>query len=94
MSLSFRPNRTPLACARFLPSVVLARIKCPLELRQPAEHSQHQPPMHACCIRHYLHKIASENEDTLEFISSVGDRIIVGLNEEERRQLVFSCAPS
>ena len=38
---------------------------------------------------HYVHKIASENEDTLEFISSVGDRIIVGLTEEERRQLVF-----
>jgi hypothetical protein len=40
-------------------------------------------------VAHYVHKIASENEDTLEFISSVGDRIIVGLTEEERRQLVF-----
>jgi hypothetical protein len=38
---------------------------------------------------HYVHKIGSENEDTLEFISSAGDRIVVGLTEEERRQLVF-----
>ena len=28
-------------------------------------------------LRHYVHKIASENEDTLEFVSSVGDRIVV-----------------
>ena len=40
-------------------------------------------------VAHYVHKIASENENTLEFISSVGDRIIVELTEEERRQLVF-----
>ena len=30
-------------------------------------------------LRHYVHKIASENEDTLEFVSSVGDRIVVAL---------------
>ena len=40
-------------------------------------------------VAHYVHKIAGENENTLEFISSVGDRIIVELTEEERRQLVF-----
>jgi hypothetical protein len=33
----------------------------------------------------YVHKIASENEDTLEFVSSAGDRIIVALTDEERR---------
>jgi hypothetical protein len=38
-------------------------------------------------LRHYLHKIASENEDTLEFVSSVGDGIVVALTDEERRQL-------
>jgi hypothetical protein len=38
-------------------------------------------------LRHYVHKIASANEDTLEFVSSVGDRIIVALTDEERRQL-------
>ena len=37
-------------------------------------------------LRHYV-KIASENEDTLEFVSSVGDRIVVALTDEERRQL-------
>ena len=37
-------------------------------------------------LRHYVHKIASENEDTLEFVSSVGDRI-VALTDDERRQL-------
>jgi hypothetical protein len=37
--------------------------------------------------RHYVHKIADENEDTLEFVSSVGDRVIVALTDEERRQL-------
>jgi hypothetical protein len=30
---------------------------------------------------------ASENEDTLEFVSSAGDRIIVALTDEERRQI-------
>ena len=38
-------------------------------------------------LTHYVHKIANENEDTLEFVSSVGDRIIVALTDEERRQL-------
>jgi mannitol-1-phosphate/altronate dehydrogenase len=38
-------------------------------------------------LRHCVHKIASENEDTLEFVSSVGDRIVVALTDEERRQL-------
>ena len=38
-------------------------------------------------LRHYVHKIASANEDTLEFVSSVGDRIIVVLTDEERGQL-------
>jgi hypothetical protein len=38
-------------------------------------------------LRHYVHKIASENEDTLEFVSSVGDRIVVALTDDERRQL-------
>ena len=38
-------------------------------------------------LRHYVHKIASENEDTLEFVGSVGDRIVVALTDEERRQI-------
>ena len=38
-------------------------------------------------LRHYVHKIAGANEDTLEFVSSVGDRIVVALTDEERRQL-------
>ena len=38
-------------------------------------------------LRHYVHKIASANEETLEFISSAGDRIVVALTDEERRQL-------
>jgi hypothetical protein len=39
-------------------------------------------------LRHYVHKIASENEDTLEFVSSAGDRIVVALTDEERRELL------
>ena len=39
------------------------------------------------CLTHYVHKIANESEDTLEFVSSVGDRIIVALSDEERRQM-------
>jgi hypothetical protein len=35
-------------------------------------------------LRHYVHKIAGTNEDTLEFVSSVGDRVIVTLTDEER----------
>jgi hypothetical protein len=38
-------------------------------------------------LKHYVHKITSENEDTLEFVSSVGDRIVVALTDEERRQI-------
>jgi hypothetical protein len=38
-------------------------------------------------LRHYVHKIASDNEDTLEFVSSVGDRIVVALTDEERLQI-------
>jgi hypothetical protein len=38
-------------------------------------------------LGHYVHKIASENEDTLEFVSSVGDRVIVKLTHDERSQL-------
>ena len=38
-------------------------------------------------LTHYVHKIASANEDTLEFVGSAGDRIIVALTEEERRQI-------
>jgi mannitol-1-phosphate/altronate dehydrogenase len=34
-----------------------------------------------------VHKIASANEDTLEFVNSVGDRIVIALTDEERRQL-------
>jgi len=34
-----------------------------------------------------VHKIASANEDTLEFVSSVGDSITVKLTDDERRQL-------
>jgi hypothetical protein len=32
-----------------------------------------------------VHKVAGANEDTLEFVSSVGDRIVVALTDEERR---------
>ena len=38
-------------------------------------------------LKHYVHDIASEKEDTLEFVSSVGDRVIVSLTDEERTQL-------
>jgi hypothetical protein len=38
-------------------------------------------------LRHYVHKIASENEDTLEFVSRVGDRIVAALTDEERLQI-------
>jgi hypothetical protein len=37
--------------------------------------------------RHYVHKIARQNEDSLEFVSSVGDRVTVALTDEEHRQL-------
>ena len=32
-------------------------------------------------LRHYVHKIASANEDTLEFVSSVGDCVTVKLTD-------------
>jgi hypothetical protein len=38
-------------------------------------------------LTHYVHKITSEKEDTLEFVSSAGDRIIVALTDEERREI-------
>ena len=38
-------------------------------------------------LRHYVHKVASANEDTLEFVSSVGDRIVVALTNEERLRI-------
>ena len=38
-------------------------------------------------LRHYVHKIASANEDTLEFVSNVGDSVTVKLTDDERRQL-------
>ena len=38
-------------------------------------------------LTHYAHKVASENEDTLEFVSSAGDRIIVALTDKGRRQI-------
>ena len=44
-------------------------------------------------LTHYVHKIASEKEDMLEFVSSAGDRIIVALTEEERRQLERAVPP-
>ncbi len=44
-------------------------------------------------LTHYVHKIVSENENTLEFVSSAGDRIIVALTEEDRRQLERAAPP-
>lgn len=38
-------------------------------------------------LRHYVHKIVSENEDSLEFVSSVGDSVTVKLTDDERREL-------
>jgi hypothetical protein len=39
-------------------------------------------------LRHYVHKITSANEDTLEFVSSVGDHVTVTLTDDERHQLL------
>jgi hypothetical protein len=39
-------------------------------------------------LRHYVHKICGADEDTLEFVSSVGDRVNVKLSDDERRELV------
>ena len=42
-------------------------------------------PIHVIAsLRHYVHKIASANEDTLEFVSSVGDSVTVKLTDDER----------
>ena len=38
-------------------------------------------------LRHYVHKIASANEDTLEFVSRLGDCVTVKLTDDERRGL-------
>jgi hypothetical protein len=38
-------------------------------------------------LRYYVHKIASANEETLEFISSGGDSVTVKLTDDERRDL-------
>jgi hypothetical protein len=38
-------------------------------------------------LRHYVHQIASPNEDTLEFVSSLGDCVTVELTDDERRGL-------
>ena len=39
-------------------------------------------------LRHYVHKIASANEETLEFISNGGDSVTVKLTDDERRELL------
>lgn len=39
-------------------------------------------------LRHYVHKIASANEDTLEFASCVGDCVTVKLTDDECRELL------
>jgi len=39
-------------------------------------------------LRHYVHKIVSANEDTLEFASSVGDCVTVKLTDDECRELL------
>lgn len=38
-------------------------------------------------MKHYAHQISSDDDDTLEFVSSVGDCVVVTLNDDERRQL-------
>ena len=38
-------------------------------------------------MRHYVHQISTDDDDTLEFVSSVGDCVVVTLNDDERRQL-------
>ena len=40
------------------------------------------------CLRHYVHKIFSEKEDKLEFVSSVGDSVTVKLTDDECRELL------
>jgi hypothetical protein len=36
--------------------------------------------------KHYVHKIAGDNENMLEFVCGAGDRIVVALTDEERRR--------
>jgi hypothetical protein len=38
-------------------------------------------------MKHYVHLIGSNDDDTLEFVSSNRDRVVVTLNDDERRQL-------
>jgi hypothetical protein len=38
-------------------------------------------------LRHYVHEISDDDGDKLEFVSSTGDRVVVALNDDERRQL-------
>ena len=38
--------------------------------------------------KHFVHRIASTNEDTLEFLSGVGDSVTVKLSDDERRELL------
>ena len=38
-------------------------------------------------MRHYVHEIAADDHDALEFVSSTGDRVVVTLTNDERRQL-------
>jgi hypothetical protein len=38
-------------------------------------------------MRHYVHQISSDDNDALEFVSSVGDCVVVTLNDDERREL-------
>ena len=44
-------------------------------------------------LRHYVHKIASANEDTLEFVSSVGDCVTVKPTDDECRELLGQGRP-
>ena len=34
-------------------------------------------------MRHYVHQISSDDNDALEFVSSVGDCVVVTLNNDE-----------
>ena len=50
MSLSLRPNLTPLALALCLPSAVLALINSPFKLRKASKDREHQAAMRRCGI--------------------------------------------
>jgi hypothetical protein len=41
----------------------------------------------ACFHETLVHEIATDDDDTLEFVGSNGDRVVVTLNDDERRQL-------